>query len=566
MTQDDIRTEETAEEVRKTEETPAGEQVPEAAEPAAEAETPAAKPAAEAETPAAKPAAEAEIPAAEKPKKGKLWITEVVLLIIQAASACLLLAYVGSKGVLPGKYLLAAGIILAAAAAGSLLLLLLNKNRKKAPAIAGIVLSAFFAFLCIFAFGFLKRTYDSLARMLNEGQLTMTSEVNIYTRKEDEIENLEDLKGKTLGVLELLDKKNTEIALERIGNLTGEVPQTKAVGGILTLARLLSDGETDAILLNAGLHDVVAENLFGFEFWAETTQTLDVTRRTITKMAPDYMAKLTVTHEQTEEEIPEIRPFLIYLSGLDTRGVTSVPDVGNSDVNMIVAVNPQTKRILLVNIPRDYYYYLWGDEQYPDKLTHSGYYGPDCGMATLNAIFGIDTHYYVKVCFSSVINIVDALGGITVYSDMDFGIADCSFHEGENYLNGYQALQFARVRKTISGGDRTRGMNQQKVIRGIVDKITSPVIVRRFNEVLDAITANTRTNIPMDTINALVKMQLSDMAVWEVEAIQVDGAGDWQFCYSLGSANDVMVPDMSTVETAKARISEVLYENQRKAN
>lgn len=512
------------------------------------------------------PAAEETPPPEEKKPRSKLKTAAIIMLFIEAASMIGLLAFVAGKGVLPAKYLAAAGVVFAAAAAVSLLLIVLNKNRKKGRYILSIVLSAVFAAFCIFGIFFLKRTYDSLMRMFAEGSLTMTSEVNVYTLKSDEIEDTAGLAGKTIGVLELLDRKNTEIALERIEEITGETPKTVEVGGILTLARLLSDGDADAILLNAGLDEVVKENLFGFEYWAEVTDTMDVTRKTITKREPDYLAKITVSYEKAEEEIPEVKPFLIYLSGLDTRGVTSVPDVGNSDVNMMIAVNPQTKKILLVNIPRDYYYYLWGDQNYPDKLTHSGYYGPDCGLATLNAMFGTDAKYYVKICFSSVINIVDALGGITVESDMDFGIADCTFHKGENYLNGYEALQFGRVRKTIPGGDRTRGMNQQRVIRGIVNKITSPAIIRRFSDVLDAITANTRTNIPMETINALVKMQLSDMATWDVEAIQVDGAGSWQFCYSLGSANDVMIPDWSTVDTAKERIHDVLYESQRKTN
>ena len=512
------------------------------------------------------PAAEETPPPEEKKPRSKLKTAAIIMLIAEAASMIGLLAFVAGKGVLPGRYLAVAGVVFAAAAAVSVLLIVFNKNRKKGRYILSIVLSAVFAAFCIFGIFFLKRTYDSLMRMFAEGSLTMTSEVNVYTLKSDEIEDTAGLAGKTIGVLELLDRKNTEIALERIEEITGETPKTVEVGGILTLAKLLSDGDADAILLNAGLDEVVKENLFGFEYWAEVTDTMDVTRKTITKREPDYLAKITVSYEKAEEEIPEVKPFLIYLSGLDTRGVTSVPDVGNSDVNMMIAVNPQTKKILLVNIPRDYYYYLWGDQNYPDKLTHSGYYGPDCGLATLNAMFGTDAKYYVKICFSSVINIVDALGGITVESDMDFGIADCSFHKGENYLNGYEALQFGRVRKTIPGGDRTRGMNQQRVIRGIVNKITSPAIIRRFSDVLDAITANTRTNIPMETINALVKMQLSDMATWDVEAIQVDGAGSWQFCYSLGSANDVMIPDWSTVDTAKERIHDVLYESQRKTN
>ena len=143
-------------------------------------------------------------------------------------------------------------------------------------------------------------------------------------------------------------------------------------------------------------------------------------------------------------------------------------------------------------------------------------------------------------------------------SDYEFELEGYYFPAGENYLDGMAALQFSRERESLQGGDRARGMNQQKVISAIINKVTSPELVGSFSEILGAVTSNVVTNISVDDMEAVVKMQLDDGATWNIESIQVDGAGSWDYCYSLGDANDVMVPDWSTVDNAKAKLGEIL--------
>jgi len=283
------------------------------------------------------------------------------------------------------------------------------------------------------------------------------------------------------------------------------------------------------------------------------------------------VSALPEPQQQEQVEAPAVtvakEPFIIYLSGLDTRGNSEIQEKGLSDVNMLIVVNPSTKDLLMVNIPRDYYVPLYGEKDKMDKLTHAGTFGVNCSMKTLNSLFNIECNYYVKVNFKSVVDIVDALGGITVTSDFDFSSKFSLsgkryyFNKGENTLTGDEALAFARERKSFEAGDRQRGIHQQKVINAILKKAMSPAIlnIKNLQNVLTGITDNTRTNISYDDISDLIRMQLNDMSAWNIRSISVNGTGTSMPSYaSGGEILYVMIPDMNTVEQAKKEIEAVL--------
>jgi len=260
------------------------------------------------------------------------------------------------------------------------------------------------------------------------------------------------------------------------------------------------------------------------------------------------------------------KPFIVYLSGMDTRGSGSIKDKGLSDVNMVIVVNPKTAKILLVSVPRDYYVPLYGDPAKMDKLTHAGNRGIECSMSTLESVFDIKFNYCVKVNFKSVYDIVNALGGVTVVSDYNFKSRysytkkTYTFVKGENHLDGDAALAFARERKSFSGGDRQRGKHQQKIISAIVNKAMSPSILNpsKLQSVLNAVTENTKTNMEYKDISKLVKFQLSKMPKWKVDSISVDGTGASRTTYTTPNQKlSVMIPNQSTVDTAKTTINAV---------
>ena len=257
-------------------------------------------------------------------------------------------------------------------------------------------------------------------------------------------------------------------------------------------------------------------------------------------------------------------PCVIYLSGVDTRG--ELTENARSDVNILAAVNPVTKRVALVNTPRDYYVDLAGTDS-KDKLTHAGLYGVETSMETLGNLYGVNVDHYIRINFAGFISIIDALGGVDVYSDQAFtsvgspGYYDpTTFVEGWNHLDGKSALAFARERHAFASGDIQRGINQMKVIDAMLNKIKSPALLMGFSKIMDAASDCFVTSFSQDQISALVRMQLSDFAEWDIESYTVTGTSSSSTkCYSAkGQKLYVMKPDDSSVSKAREMIASVL--------
>ena len=257
-------------------------------------------------------------------------------------------------------------------------------------------------------------------------------------------------------------------------------------------------------------------------------------------------------------------PFVIYLSGVDNRGERT--EKARSDVNILAVVNPTTKRVALINTPRDYYVDLAGTDS-KDKLTHAGLYGVETSMATLGNLYGIQVDHYIRIDFSGFISIIDAVGGVDVYSDQAFtsvgspGYYDpTTFAEGWNHLDGKSALAFARERHAFASGDIQRGINQMKVIDAMANKLKSPTVLMSFSKLMDAVSNCFVTSLSQEQISALVRMQLGDLANWDIESCSVTGSsGKSSQCYSAkGQSLYVMKPDESSVSKAKELIASVL--------
>ena len=257
-------------------------------------------------------------------------------------------------------------------------------------------------------------------------------------------------------------------------------------------------------------------------------------------------------------------PFVVYLSGVDNRG--ELTENARSDVNILAVVNPSTKRVALINTPRDYYVDLAGTNS-KDKLTHAGLYGVETSMATLGNLYGVNVDQYLRINFAGFISIIDAVGGVDVYSDQAFtsvgspGYYDpTTFAEGWNHLDGKSALAFARERHAFKTGDIQRGINQMKVIDAMVEKLKSPALLMSFSKLMDAMADCFVTSLSQEQISALVRMQLSDLSSWDIQSYSVTGTGAKSSkCYSAkGQSLYVMKPDENSVNEAKALVAAVL--------
>lgn len=307
-------------------------------------------------------------------------------------------------------------------------------------------------------------------------------------------------------------------------------------------------GEVQAIVFNEGYRTTMEEYYISFS--------------TDTKVLGYKEIENDVQIEVPDKEITN-EAFTVLISGNDSAGKISVK--GRSDVNIIATVNPETKQVFLVTTPRDSWvklYYGDGSDSgnSKDKLTHAGNSGMACSMATLEELYGVDIDYYVRLNFTGLIKLVDALGGIVVDSDYAFKPYAYSeypftYVQGLNHLNGEQALIFARERYAFPDGDFQRSKNQIKVIQAIADKALSITMLTNYTGIMNSLSDVVTTNIPQEQMSKLVKMQLEDMAKWTFKSFTVTGPTDM---LQNGSQRvSVVYPDENQIALASAKIKAV---------
>ena len=257
-------------------------------------------------------------------------------------------------------------------------------------------------------------------------------------------------------------------------------------------------------------------------------------------------------------------PFNVYITGIDQWAEEKGEDLERSDVNMIMTVNPKTKTILLTSMPRDSYVALHKNGAM-DKLTHSGIYGVKETLNTVSDWFGgLKFDYYIKVNFTTLVAVVDAIGGIDVENDEEFSSwirEDLNYPVGKLHLNGEQALYFARERKSFENEDEKRIANQQKVLKAMLDKcMSSKTILLNYQDLLDAAGDNMKTNLKPKQMNALVRMQLEDLGEWTIKQQAVSGTGAMRTVASMARTKEyyVSIPDQATVDACIKGIEEVM--------
>ena len=374
----------------------------------------------------------------------------------------------------------------------------------------------------------------------------------VYVKSDDAADSVEATAGYTYGILSSLDRENTDGAVAHLNSQFGTEVQTKEYAGLTELADGILNGEVNAMLLNSGYLSVY-EDMDGYTDFS-------------TKIKEVGTVDVESTIQSAEESTP-IEPittanggkvYTIYLSGIDTRGEMTAKS--RSDVNIIATVNTDTHEILLVSTPRDYFVPLSISGGAPDKLTHAGIYGIDVCMDTLGMLYDIDINYYFRINFGGFVKVIDALGGITVNSDYDFdskNILGYHFNKGENYVNGEQALIFARERYAFQEGDRQRGKNQMEVIRGVVKKALSPEILTSYSSILSSLDGCFGTNITYEEIAQILQQQLTNGGDWTIVSYSVDGTGATEKPYSMSQKAYVMVPNYDTVNKAKSLMEKV---------
>ena len=460
----------------------------------------------------------------------------IALLTIYVLLGGFLLFLIFRHNILAFRYLnviTAAVVILVALA--SLLLIIYRKAEK---------FTIFFLTLAILMSSvsfFALQQFVGFTSHINSTSNYSEYSMSVVVLKDSEVHNvtqLDSVTGPTDTDNENIQKLIADIKTSQSKELTVE----QSTSYLAAYTSLVS-GEAKAIVLNS-----VFENIIESEY-------------------PDYASKIrkiytkNITKEVAAPKVSKNKSFNVYVSGIDTYGPIS--SVSRSDVNILMTVNRDSKKILLTTTPRDSYVPIAdGGNNQKDKLTHAGIYGVDSSIHTLENLYGVDINYYVRLNFTSFLKLIDLLGGVDVYNDQEFTSRHGKFHfpVGNVHLDSEQALGFVRERYSLADGDRDRGRNQQKVIVAIIQKLTSTEALKNYSDIIQGLQDSLQTNMPIETMMDLVNAQLESGGSYKVNSQDLKGTGQMGLpSYAMPDSNLYMMEiDDSSLAAAKSAIQDVM--------
>ena len=441
--------------------------------------------------------------------------------------------------VLPFKYLLIFLLIVVILPI-FLMFLLTRKKLPKGLKIFISIIGILYSLILSFSFFYLNKTFNFLDDFTS-GYNYETKNYYVIVLNDSEYQELNDLKNKDLGYL---NQMNDTLSKAK-DNLDREIEVTyKEYQEHTSLFNDLSEDNISAVLLSDATYQLLSEEDEEFKSNYKIIYEISLKEKT----------------EVINKEVDVTRDtFNIYISGIDS--YASVNSLTRSDVNIVASINPKTNQILLINIPRDYYVEFPGTNQ-KDKLTHAGIYGIDMSVKTIEELLDMEINYYFRVNYAALVNLVDALGGVDVYSKYSFTSVgtdrDYYYKKGYNHLNGEKALYFVRTRKAFLDGDRVRGENQQAMIQAIIKKASSSAILTRYSNILNSLNGSFATNLSTDKITDLVKIQLDTMSSWSITSIGLSGTDSSNYTYTYPYQKlYVMEPNEDTVVAAKDKLEKV---------
>ncbi len=460
----------------------------------------------------------------------------IVLLTIYLLLGGFLLFLIFRHNILAFRYLniISAVLVLLAALAG--LLLIVYKNAEK--------FTVFFLTLAILVSSvslYALQQFVGFTNHINSTSNYSEYSISVVVLKDSDINNvtqLDTVTGPTETDSDNIQKLLADIKTSQSKDLTVE----NATSYLAAYKSLLS-GEAKAIVLNS-----VFENIIEAEY-------------------PDYASKIkkiytkNLIKEVAAPKVSKNKAFNIYVSGIDTYGPIS--SVSRSDVNILMTVNRDTKKILLTTTPRDSYVPIAdGGNNQKDKLTHAGIYGVDSSIHTLENLYGVDINYYVRLNFTSFLKLIDLLGGIDIYNDQEFTAHTNGkyYPVGNVHLDSEQALGFVRERYSLADGDRDRGRNQQKVIVAVIQKLTSTEALKNYDNIIKGLQDSLQTNMPLETMMDLVNTQLESGGNYKVNSQDLKGTGRMDLpSYAMPDSNLYMMEiDDNSLAAAKAAINDVM--------
>lgn len=472
----------------------------------------------------------------KRTKSQKLPIFFLIMSLIFIIITGVFITSIIKMNLLPGKYVLIFSLV-------ELILTVLivcglaKKHKTYKLNIFSLILAIIFSVIYIFAINYANATNKFLGNMFRD--IIETEDYYVVTQKNSQYNKISELKNKNIDLFQIEDDVEKEIKNKSNASLNKK-------DSMQDVGNSLMDGRCDAIAVSSSQYNMLDELIENFKVDTKIIYT-----------ATHRIEKTDDIEDSSSGYNVANKAFNIYISGIDTSG--KISNVARSDANIIATVNLSKHEILLTSIPRDYYVTLHSKKA-KDKLTHSGIYGINETVTTVEDLLDIDINYYVRVNFTTVIKLVDILDGVDVNSEYSFSTGSYSFRKGMNHLDGDAALAFSRERYAFIDGDNQRVKNQQKVIEAIVNKVTgSTTILTKYTSILNGLNGCFQTNISQDEISTIVKDQLNSMPSWTIKNNALVGTGSYSSTYSMGSQElYVMIPNQTSVKQATTMINDVL--------
>ena len=444
-----------------------------------------------------------------------------------------------------------------------------RKNKEKKARLLTFFLILYLIINCAIS-GLIMYAYGTLSS-INRDYVTYSS--SLIVSSSSDVEDVKDLKESKIGILS--DKASPEgniipnevIDENNLDNNNEIVKYEDYFSGVADLY----EGEVDALFVPTDYPSMFTS--------IETYANISSDTKIVLTQEKKMKKSSTSDRENSSAGKSVTEPFTILLMGVDSaeEGL-SKNTVANGDSLILITFNPNTLNATMLSIPRDSYVPIacWSGNP-ENKITHAAAYGTDCMMSTIENYFDVTIDYYAKINFKGLVTLVDTLGGITVDVPQDL-CTDNSNREGEvcisegvQTLNGEQALVLARNRKQLTAGDLDRGLNQQLVIQGILNKAKELKNINQVMDVLNTVTNNLDTNfteqqilsfydIAKDIMNNA--LQKDDADLINIEQLYLDGTG--QMIYDERSRMVLWdyVPNTESVEDIKKAMKVNLEEKE----
>lgn len=440
---------------------------------------------------------------------------DLIFLIIFAAAALYFLIETLIGHLLPTKYILIASVVLLIVIGLLYLSIKLSKQGSWPRRILSLVLAAALLFAGVYQMR-IRKAFGNI----DDGSININA-ISLVVLDNSSIQSVEELSGLKVGLIGSAESTLNASAINEINDAS--ITYVESQDSMVLANELVSQTIDAALMANSQITMIEKNNT---ELYSRL------------RVIKTYEMHVDNTEIASDKDITK-EPFTVYISGLDSLGVPNYN--GLSDVNMLLLIDPNKHHIEMVSIPRDAYIPNQAYNNFPDKLTHTGNEGIDNVVQSMETVFGFEIDYYAKVSFSSLIEIIDTLGGIDVDVQLEFYEQDenrdfsnqIHLYPGIQTLNGRSALAYARHRHTEGWGDIGRNFAQQQIIQAIINKLLTAEGINKVPDVLQVGAEYVSTNMPISTVKRFINNEINHPRSWSFSSISLAGAmNENQLCVS----------------------------------